>query len=69
MDKLGIFESREQVTKLSYLFPVSEPIGDENPLFGEMSNAFLDFALHTMELGLKFSHVFHLTPRRVRSPH
>ena len=60
IDKLGIFESRKQLNKLSRVLPLREPFSDEGPLLGETSNAFLDLGLHTMELTLQFSHVFHL---------
>jgi len=65
MEKLGIFERRKHINKLTHVLPLSEPISDERPLLGETSNALLDLGLHTMELGLQFSHVFHLAhPRR-----
>ena len=50
MEELGVFESREQLPKLSHVLPLSEPLSHEGPLLSEMSNAFLDFGLRTIEL-------------------
>jgi len=68
VDKLGVFESREQLNKLSHVVTLSEPISDEGPLLGETYNAFLDLGLHTMELRLQFSQVFHLAHRESQGP-
>ena len=42
MEKLGIFERRKHINKLTHVLPLSEPISDERPLLGETSNALLD---------------------------
>ena len=60
VDKLSVFESRKQLKKLAHVLPRSEPVSDEHPLLGETSNALRDLGLHTMELSLQVSHVFHL---------
>jgi hypothetical protein len=60
VEKLGIFESREQLSRLSYIFALTEPMGDASPLLDEMSNALLDLGLHTIELSVQLSEIFHL---------
>ena len=60
MEKLDVFESRKQIMRLLYLFPLREPICEEGPLLREMSNAFLDLGLRTIELSVQLSLIFHL---------
>ena len=60
VDKLGFFEAREQLSRLSYVFVLTKPIGDESPLFDKISNAVLDLGLRTIELSMQLSQGFHL---------
>lgn len=61
VDKLGIFESRKQLLRLSYIeFAPTEPVGDASPLLDEMSNAPIDLGLRSIELSTQLSQVFHL---------
>ena len=59
MEKLGILESREQPSRLSYIFALCEPMGNASPLADEMSNALLDISLRTIELRSQLNQVFH----------
>ena len=58
--QLRIFESREQLSRMSYIFALTEPMGDASPLLDEMCNALLDLGLRTVELSMQLSQVFHL---------
>ena len=58
MEKLGIFESREQLSRLSYIV-LAQSMGDVSPLPDEMSNALLDLGLRAVKLSMQLSQVFH----------
>ena len=60
VEKLGVFESCKQLSRLSYIFAPTEPMGDASPLLDKLSNALLDLGLGTIELSMQLSQVFHL---------
>jgi hypothetical protein len=68
MKKLDVFESRKQTMRLIYLSPLRESVCEEGPLISEMSNAFLDHGLRTIELGAQLSLVFHLVHPSSQDP-
>ena len=68
VEQLGIFESCEQLSRLGYIFALTEPMGDTSPLLDEMCNALLDLGLHTAEFGMQLSQVFHLALPFVLAP-
>jgi|SRR5690242_864222 hypothetical protein len=67
VEQLGIFESCEQLSRLGYIFALTEPMGDTSPLLDEMCNALLDLGLRT-EFSMQLSPVFHLTLPFVLGP-
>lgn len=64
VEKLGCFESLEHLAKLGSVLPLSEPMNDKSPLFREVSDAFLDIGLRTIELGLQFGQICHFAHQR-----
>jgi len=68
VEQLGIFESCEQLSRLGYIFALTEPMGDRSPLLDEMCNALLDLGLRTAEFSMQLSQVFHLALPFVLGP-
>lgn len=68
VEQLGVFESCEQLSRLSCIFALAEPTGDPSPLLDEMCEALLDLGLRTVELSMQLSKVFHLALPFVPGP-
>lgn len=60
MEKLGVFEHREQVARYCHVLRSHDFISHEGSLPDKMPDASLDLGFRAVELSLQFSQAFHL---------
>lgn len=66
VETLDFFQESKEITKLADVLAVIDSTSDKRFLFLDMDNAFLDFGLQPIELGLQSGRVFHVIHHKER---